>query len=89
MDLVLWDLKSQSASHRHPCFLPKTETVDHMRSFIGAKKVLARIIPKFSFSLSPLDDTVAGRQSNETITWSDDLRAAFKDAQRAQNASQT
>lgn len=33
--------------------------------------------------MAPLDDIVARRQPNEAITWSDDLRAAFKEAELA------
>ena len=33
--------------------------------------------------MAPLDDIEAGRQSNEAITWSDDLRAALKEAELA------
>ena len=37
----------------------------------------------------PLDDVAAGRQSNEIISWSDDLRAAFKEAQLALSSNRT
>ena len=36
-----------------------------------------------------LDDIVAGRQSNEAISWSDDLRAVFKEAQLALSSNRT
>ena len=39
---------------------PAPETVGRLRSFIGAYKVLARVVPKCSTFLAPLDDTVAG-----------------------------
>ena len=60
-----------------------------MRSFIGAYKVLARVLPQCSRFMTPLDDVVAGRQSNEVISWSDDLRAAFKEAQLALSSNRT
>ena len=68
---------------------PAPETVARMRSFIGAYKVLARVLPNCSRLMAPLDDIVAGRQSNETISWSDDLRTAFKDAQLALSNNRT
>ena len=60
-----------------------------MRSFIGAYKVLARVLPKCSRFMTPLDDVVAGRQSNKVIFWSDDLRAAFEEAQLALSSNRT
>ena len=39
--------------------------------------------------MAPLDDIVAGRQSNEDIPWCDDLRAAFKEAQLALSSNRT
>ena len=50
-----------------------------MRSFVGPYQALA----SSSFFLAPLDDAVACRQSNEVITWSDDLKAIFQEAQHA------
>ena len=68
---------------------PAPETVAPMRSSIGAYKVLARVLPNCSKFMAPLDDIVAGRQSNETISWSDDLSTAFKDAQLALSSNRT
>ena len=68
---------------------PAPETVARMRSFIGAYKVFARVLPNCSRFMAPLDDIVAGRQSNEVIPWCDDLRAAFKEAQLALSSNRT
>ena len=38
-----------------------------MRSFVGAYKVLSRVIPQRSSHLAPLDSVTAGRQSQENI----------------------
>ena len=54
-----------------------------MKSFIGAVKVLARVVPHCSALLAPLDDAVAGKQSQDDIVWSDHLTEAFKSAQAA------
>ena len=58
-------------------------TVGRLRSFIGAYKVLSRVIPRCSSYLTPLDAVTAGRTSQESITWSDSLRDAFHNAQKA------
>ena len=82
----VWNLGTIRAStHRiatlSSCNAP--EKVGGLRSFIGAYKVLARVLPNCSTLLAPLDDAVAGRQTNETVVWSDDLHMAFAAAQTA------
>lgn len=57
--------------------------VGGMKSFIGAVKVLARVVPHCSALLAPLDEAVAGKQSQDDIVWSDHLTEAFKFAQAA------
>ena len=54
-----------------------------MRSYIGAYKILARVIPQCSGVLSALEGTVANRSSTELIQWDDDLINIFKDTQNA------
>ncbi|XP_068723885.1 uncharacterized protein [Montipora capricornis] len=83
---LIWRSETLQASpHRITTLAscPAPETVACMRSFIGAYKVLARVLPNCSRFMAPLDDIVARRQSNETISWSDDLSTAFKEAQLA------
>ena len=63
------------------CELPRT--VKNLRSFIGAYKVLGRVIQGAAALLSPLDAVCAGRESAETVSWSDELRTAFTRAQSA------
>ena len=65
------------------------ETVGRMKSFIGAYKVLARVIPQCSSLLVPLDSVVAGRQSHEEIVWTDGLLSPFRRAQTAISSSCT
>ena len=73
--LELWHSKCQPSPH-HPSSLgPEPDTVTRMRSFIGAYKVLSRVIPGCSTLLAKLDDSVPGRESKKTIHWEDDLRA--------------
>ena len=68
---------------------PEPDTVGRMRSFVGAYKVLSRMIPRCSAYLAPLDDATAGRQSPEAIVWTDELRSSFQNAQRALSSART
>ena len=63
------------------CAPPKK--VGGMRSFLGAYKVLARVIRHCSGFLGPLDDAIGGRPSSEELVWSDSLLSAFHTAQKA------
>ena len=64
-------------------------TVKGLRSFIGAFKVLSRVIPQCAKFLIPLDKAVTGPMSNEKLLWSDDLSAAFEKARSALSSAQT
>ena len=58
-------------------------TVQGARSFVGAYKVLSRVLPRFAELLHPLDQATAGKEFRERIMWSDDLLLAFTSAQSA------
>ena len=82
----IWNAGSLSASlHRLNTLgtYPEPNTVARLRSFIEAYKVLSRVIPRCSSYLAPLDAVTAGRPSQDSIHWTDDLRAAFRSAQNA------
>ena len=88
----IWSLGTLQASpHRintlSSCAVP--EKVKDLRSFIGAYKVLARVIPNCSNYLSKLDEAVAGTQSKDKIEWSEDRLEAFKYAQKALASNKT
>ena len=88
----IWNAGSLSASpHRLNTLAtyPEPNTVARLRSFIGAYKVLSRVIPRCSSYLAPLDAVTAGRPSQESINWTDDLRAAFRNAQNALSSALT
>ena len=68
---------------------PEPDTVNRMRSFIGAFKVLSRVLSGCSALLAQLDDSVAGRKSKESIQWTDDLRTSFHNAQAALSSART
>jgi hypothetical protein len=65
------------------------DTVRGLRSFVGAYKVLARVLPGCASILSPLDDAMAGRQSQDKLAWTDELRAAFSRAQESLASNKT
>lgn len=58
-------------------------TVQGLRSFIGAYKVLSRVLHGYATLLDPLDQATAGRQSKDKIDWTDELLHAFHLAQDA------
>ena len=88
----IWTAGSLSASpHRLNTLAtyPEPTTVARLRSFIGAYKVLSRVIPRCSSYVAPLDAVTAGRPSHECINWTDDLRATFLSAQNALSSALT
>ena len=75
--ILAWIWRSgtlQASPHRIATLAscPAPETVARMRSFIGAYKLLAGVLPNCSRFMAPLDDIVAGRQSI-TLPEADDL----------------
>ena len=80
----IWAKGNISASSHHITILsscPPPPTVKGVRSFIGAYKILSRVIPNCAQVLSPLYQIVAGRTSYEKIIWSDTLLTSFTHAQ--------
>ena len=88
----IWNCGTLSASQHRIAALascPEPDTVARMQSFIGAFKVLSRVIPGCSTLLAKLEDTVAGHESKETIQWTDDLRTSFRNTQAALSTAHT
>ena len=54
-----------------------------MHSFIGAYKVLSRVLPHCSQLVDPLESSLADLQSHDHIQWDDNLRQKFTAAQDA------
>ena len=64
-------------------------TVKGLRSFIGSYKYISRVLPRYAEILKPLEETCAGRESAEKITWSDEQVAVFEKAKdHLKNAKQ-
>ena len=64
-------------------------TVRGLRSYIGAYKVLSRVLHGYANHLHPLDVAIAGKQSRDTIAWTDELLRAFKISQSALSQAKT
>ena len=50
-------------------------------SFIGAYKVLGRVLPNCSDAVDPLECALTGLQSNDKLPWDENLTLKFKTAQ--------
>ena len=85
----VWNLGTIHASQHRIATLASCDaplTVKAMRAFVGAYKMLARVLPGCSALLAPFDELTGGKPSSERITWTDALRESFK---HAQNSLQT
>ena len=81
----VWSQGTLSASPHSICTLQtckRPDTVTQLRSFIGAFKVLARVVPGSAEIMAPLDNITAGRPSAENINWSSQNEDAFSKAQK-------
>ena len=70
----IWSKEQLQASPRRVSTLASCESpkkIGGMKSFRVENKVLACVILHFSFLLSPLEDAIAGRSSQENVTWTD------------------
>ena len=82
----IWSQGTLSASPHRVAVLaksPRIETVHGLRSFIGAYKILGRVLPKCSQLIAPLDTAIAGLQSQDRVPWTDELFKHFSNAQEA------
>ena len=62
------------------CARPKT--TKGLRSFIGAYKVLARVLPNCATFLRPLDRATHGKKSGDKLVWDETTTDAFAKAQK-------
>lgn len=80
----IWTQRRLSASpHKvsvlSTCKLP--DTVHVLRSFIGAYKMLSRVLPSCAHAIAPLEGAISGLQSKDKIKWSEELIENFNTAQ--------
>ena len=82
----IWSMGSIQASPHKISTLTAAqppESVRGMRSFIGAYKVLGRVLKDCATWITPLDEAISGMQSNEKVKWDDNLKKKFREAQNA------
>lgn len=58
-----------------------SDTVHGLRSFIGAYKMLSRVLPICAHTIAPLENAISGLQSRDKIKWSKELIENFNTAQ--------
>ena len=80
----IWSQGSLSASPHHlsslsACEIPKT--VKSLRSYVGAYKVVSRVLRNCSQHLAPLDSLTAGKESSDSVNWTPSSLKAFRDSQ--------
>ena len=75
----------QASSHRiatlSSCDAPKS--VRGLRSYLGAYKVLARVLPNCAKLIAPLDAVIGGHASSDLVPWTSELRDLFAASQAA------
>ena len=69
------------------CEQPKT--TKSLRSFLGAYKILSRVIPNCSAFLKPLEKLTHGKKSSDKIEWTDESVSAFHTAQSNLSTNQS
>ena len=87
-----WSLGTLHASPHKISALAAVEppkTVRSLRAFLGAYKVLSRVLKGYATLLQPLESLAAGKQSQDAVIWSDDMLRHFHTAQKALNDNRT
>ena len=82
----VWSQGKLSASPHRVAVLsscPPPTTVKGMRSFIGSYKVLSRVLPGCSALVDPLECTITGLQTRDTLTLDESLLHHFRKTQQA------
>ena len=88
----LWQQGTITASPHRVAALASCEqpqTVKGLRSFIGAFKVLSRVVPNTASLLAPLEDLITGARSSDRLSWSEHALDAFRSAQKRLSSSKT
>ena len=63
--------------------VPRTKNVRGLRAFVDSYKMLGRVLSGAAKLLAPLESLTEGRQSQDTISWSDELLVCFRSCQEA------
>ena len=59
------------------------QKVEAMKSFIGAFKILSRVIPHCANFTTPLENAITGLKGSDPVPWTDPLHDNFSSAQKA------
>ena len=81
----IWSQGSIRASPHRVAALASCEppkNVRGLRAFVGSYKMLGRVLSGCAKLLAPLESLAAGRQSQDTITWTDELLVCFHSCQK-------
>jgi len=82
----IWSQGSIRAFPHHLAALASCEppkNVCGLRAFVGSYKMLGRVLSGAAKLLTPLESLTADRQSQDTISWSDELLVCFRSCQEA------
>ena len=77
----IWSQGTLSASPNRIAVLsscPPPQSVKRLRSFIGAYKVLGRVLPNCSDVVDSLECALTGLQSNDKLLWDENLTLTLK-----------
>ena len=88
----IWTQGTLKASAHKISALARVEppkTVRALRSFVGAYKVLSRVLKGYAALVNPLEQITGGKQSHDVIVWSESMLHHFRAAQLALNDNQT
>ncbi|XP_060603736.1 uncharacterized protein LOC132756634 [Ruditapes philippinarum] len=88
----IWSQGKFSASPHRIASLsacPPLQTVHGLRSYIGAYKVLGRVLPGCSQLIAPLDNITAGGNSSDKIVWDEASLKHFQNTQSALNSNKS
>ena len=80
----VWSNGTLSANPHSVCTLKtckRPETVSQLRSYVGAYKVLSRVVKDCSSIIAPLDKLTSGRPSSEKLKWDSHSIETFNNAQ--------
>ena len=88
----IWSQGTLSASPHRLTALSSVKppsTVHGLRSFIGAYKVLSRVLKGYADLMHPLELAASGKNTKSKISWNDDLLCAFHTAQASLSKCET
>ena len=88
----IWSQGSIRASPHRVAALASCEppkNVRGLRAFVGSYKMLGRVLNGAAKLLAPLESLTAGRQSQDTISWSDELLVRFRSCQEALSSNRS